>query len=242
MHQLIHRFLLNLNFKVDGVHKKMYLKIDDFKGMMAAVRDIMVDKKEFLVELDAKMGDGDLGLSMSKGFIEASKSMDNFTDIDIGKALFQSAIAMNNAASSTMGTLVSSAIMNAGKEVKGAEEIVPTELITMAQAAVDIIIKRGKAKIGEKTILDALVPAVDALKKDIIAGKSLEEAFGAAAKAAEEGVELTKDMIAQHGRAYYYGEKSRGVQDPGATMVMLTLQSLKKYFNKKNRTDKNRYK
>lgn len=218
----------------------MYLRIDDFKGMMAAIRDIMVDKKDFLVELDAKMGDGDLGLSMSKGFIEVSKTMNNFTDTDIGEALFQSAIAMNNAASSTMGTLVSSAIMSAGKEVKGAEEIVPEKLITMAQAAVDVIIKRGKAKVGEKTILDALVPAVDALKKDIIAGKFLEETFGAAAKAAKEGVELTKDMIAQHGRAYYYGEKSRGVQDPGATVVMLALQSLKKYFNKKSRTSSER--
>ena len=214
----------------------MCLSIDDFKGMMTAVRDIMVDKKDFLGELDAKIGDGDLGLSMSKGFIEASKIMDNFTDTDIGIALLQSAIAMNNAASSTMGTLVSSAIMSAGKEVKGKEEIVPEELITMAQAAVDVIIKRGKAKkVGEKTMLDALVPAVDALKKYIAAGKSLEEAFGAAAKVAEEGVELTKDMVAQHGRAYYYGEKSIGVQDPGATVVMLALQSLKKYFNKKSR-------
>lgn len=211
----------------------MKLKIDDFKKMINVVKGIMHENKDYLIELDAAMGDGDLGLTITAGFDAAAESINNYSGNDIGMALLQSAMAMNNAASSTMGTLVSSAIMRAGKPVKGKEKVDIEDFITMAEGTVEGIQARGKAKVGDKTILDSLVPAVDALKKELENGKTLAEAYMSAYQAAQKGVEATKDMVSQHGRAHYYGEKSKGKQDPGATVAMLATRAISDYFNNK---------
>jgi dihydroxyacetone kinase-like protein len=140
-------------------------------------------------------------------------------------------MAMNNAASSTMGTLVSSGIMQAGKTAKGLTEIDDQTFVKMVEEFVSGIKKRGKAEVGDKTILDAVVPAVESLKSDVGSGTDLAEAMVNALAAAEEGVESTKEMVSQHGRAHYYGEKSRGKVDPGAVAGMLIFKAVKDYLN-----------
>lgn len=208
----------------------MKLGISEFKDIMKSIKDIMQQNKEYLIELDSAMGDGDLGLTMAKGFVAVSKTMDDFTDKDIGKALFQAGVAMNNTASSTMGTLIATAMMRAGKTVKGKEEVELKEIVEMGFAAVEGIKDRGKAEVGDKTILDSLVPAVEALKESSDNGFPLPTAFEAAYQAAKDGVEATKNMISQHGRARYYGEKSKGKQDPGATVAMLAIEAIWNYL------------
>ncbi len=210
----------------------MDLMIKDFKGIMEAVRDIMVENKDYLIDLDSAMGDGDLGLTMSAGFNAAVKSLNDYDGEEIGMALMQSGMAMNNAASSTMGTLVSSAIIRTAKIAKGKAKIDSETYIGMAEAAVQGIMDRGKAKVGDKTILDSLVPAVEALKKGIGEGKTIVEAYKEASYAAEEGFERTREMVSQHGRAHYYGEKSKGKLDPGAAVAMLATKAIFNYLNR----------
>jgi phosphoenolpyruvate---glycerone phosphotransferase subunit DhaL len=209
----------------------MRFSIDEFRDVMRIINDKMQEDKDYLVDLDSVMGDGDLGLSMSKGFAVASRTMDDYTEKDIGKALFQAGIAMNNAASSTMGTLMATALMRAGKAVKGREEVDFADIVEMGFAVVEGIKERGKASLGDKTILDALVPAVEELKKGSEASSSVSSAFEAAYQAAKNGLEATKDMIAQHGRGRYYGEKSRGKQDPGATVAVLITEAISNYLS-----------
>ena len=231
MHLPILPFLLSLIS--DKGCGGMKLSITEFKGIINAVKDKMLENKEYLIELDSAMGDGDLGLTMSRGFEAASQVMTDFTGADIGKALFQAGIAMNNAASSTMGTLMATAIMRAGKAASGKDHVEPAEIVEMGEAAAQGIMDRGKAKVGDKTILDSFVPAVEALKEGVAKGISLQEVFDAACQAAKNGVEKTKEMVSQHGRAHYYGEKSKGKQDPGATVALLIFEAVKDYLIEK---------
>jgi dihydroxyacetone kinase-like protein len=208
----------------------MTYQINEIKEIMNSIKEIMDENKDYLIELDQKMGDGDLGLTMSKGFNAACESMAEDEE-DIGALLLKASMAMNNAASSTMGTLVSSGIMQAGKTAKGHTEIDDQTFVKMVEEFVDGIKKRGKAEVGDKTILDAVVPAVESLKSDLDSGTELPEAMVNALSAAEEGVEATKEMVSQHGRAHYYGEKSKGKVDPGAVAGMLMFKAVKDYLN-----------
>lgn len=208
----------------------MLFKTEDIKAILAAVRDLMQKNRDYLIELDQKMGDGDLGITMSNGFKAACKHYPE-SEADISKALLKASMAMNNAASSTMGTLVSSGMMEAAKTIKGKSEIESAEMIEMAEAFIAGIKKRGKAKVGDKTILDAVVPAVEKLKAEFEAGRELAAAFESAAQAAAKGAEATKEMISEHGRAHYYGEKSRGKIDPGAVAGKLIFEAVSDHLN-----------
>ena len=124
------------------------------------------------------------------------------------------------------GPLYGTAFMKAGMACKGLTELDGPAFVKAMEAAVDGIKMRGKATEGEKTMLDALCPALKALQDDVAAGKSLKEALTDAAAAAEKGVEYTKTIIATKGRASYLGERSVGHQDPGATSALYLLQVL----------------
>lgn len=209
----------------------MMLEIDDIKNIIQTVRNTMHENKEYLIKLDSVMGDGDLGLTVCKGFDSAAEAIQKYDGDDIGQALLQVGTSMSNAAG-TMGILLSSAIMSAAKVAKGKRELTDENMVEMGYAAVEGIKKRGKAKIGDKTILDSLIPGVEALDKAIKEGKELPAAYLDAVQAAEKGVEKTKGMVSQFGRAHYYGEKSRGKQDPGATVALLILQAISDYLKK----------
>jgi dihydroxyacetone kinase-like protein len=208
----------------------MTLKIDDIKGILLAIKETMHGNREYLIKLDSVMGDGDLGLTMCKGFDSAVEAIRNYDGDDIGQGLLQVSMSMSNAAG-TMGILLASAIMSAARVAKGKKELDDSDVVEMGYAAVGGIKKRGKAKVGDKTILDSLVPGVEALDKAVKEGKGLPAAYIDAVQAAEEGVEKTKEMVSRFGRAHYYGEKSRGNQDPGATVALLIFQAISNYLN-----------
>jgi len=208
----------------------MKLTIVEIREIVNILEDKMEEKKDYLIKLDSKLGDGDLGITLSKAFKAAKKSIEGFEGDDIGKALLKMAMSINNAASSTMGTLLSSGIMEAGKAVKGKEEITKYDIVDITDAVIKGIKKRGKAKKGDKTILDCFIPASRALKEKIKEDKSLLESLEFACKAAEKGVEETKDMVSQHGRARYYGEDSKGHKDPGAVAGLIIIKTIKNYM------------
>lgn len=211
----------------------MSFRLDNLRELMLFVGEEFKKNKSYLIELDAAMGDGDLGLTMEKAFKAANNSLANFPETDIGKALVNAAMAMAHEAAATMGTLFASGLMHAGKSVAKKEELSAPDLIVMGESMVEGIARRGKAKLGDKTILDSLIPAVKALDEGLKKEENLDKALKMAVKAADEGVEKTKEMVSKFGRAHYYGEKSRGKQDPGATVGLIFVKSLQDFFSSK---------
>lgn len=199
----------------------------DLLLFLEKTKAIMNRNREYLIDLDSVVGDGDLGLTMGDGFAAAYEEVENTTESDLGKILYQAGKAMSIKVPSTMGTLMASGFMQAGKAMKGKTELKDQDFVEMFQAYFDGVAVRGKAKVGEKTFLDGLYPAVESLKTGIAQGKNLKTLTEEAAIAAEKGFRNTTTMIAVHGRAATRGEESRKLEDPGAAVAMLMMQALK---------------
>lgn len=208
------------------------ITIDEVKEIFNEIKTIMDENRDYLVTLDGAMGDGDLGLTMANGFGAIVNALEKTDSVDIGTTVSKMGLVLNEAAPSTMGTLLATALMRAGKAVKGTVEIGLEEMVEMGKAAVGGIKDRGKADVGDKTIIDSLHPAVEALERAKEEGLDMGMAFKNALAAAQDGMERTKEIQAKFGRAAYYGEKSIGKQDPGATAGMLLVKAICNYFNK----------
>lgn len=197
---------------------------------MAAIIEGMAKKieaeKEYLTELDNEIGDGDHGINLARGFEAVEKKLPSLAGGDIGALLKGVGMQLVSTVGGASGPLYGTAFMKAGMACKGLTEIDGPAFVKAMEAAVDGIKMRGKAIEGEKTMLDALCPALKVMQDDVAAGKSLKEALQDAAQAAEKGVEYTKTIIATKGRASYLGERSLGHQDPGATSSLYLLQVL----------------
>ena len=197
---------------------------------MAAIIEGMAKKieaeKEYLTELDYEIGDGDHGINLARGFEAVEKKLPSLAGGDIGALLKGVGMQLVSTVGGASGPLHGTAFMKAGMACKGLTEIDGPAFVKAMEAAVDGIKMRGKATEGEKTMLDALCPALKVMQDDVAAGKSLKEALQDAAQAAEKGVEYTKTIIATKGRASYLGERSLGHQDPGATSSLYLLQVL----------------
>ena len=185
---------------------------------------------EELRQLDAVIGDGDLGVTVELGSKALLEYLASPVEDDIGQLLAKCGLQFNKASPSTFGTLLASAFMGAGKAAMGKTKIETEELGMIADGAVDGIKKRGKSEVGDKTMLDCLVPAVEALKKELADGVGLEAALDAAVTAAEEGMKATIPMMSRHGRASWHREKTIGVQDAGATAMYYLIESFARHL------------
>jgi len=198
----------------------------DVVDAVRRVSRMLIEQRDYLTSLDQAMGDGDMGITMGK----IGEALLAFTDAnpvdDIGKYLFQLGTATNKAAPSTMGTLTAGALMSAGKIVRDRTELEPGDLAAMFQAADEGIQSRGKAKLGDKTIVDALHPACEAFSAAIAAGSSLVAAGEAAIDAAAAGRDSVTPLRSKIGRASWVGERTEGIVDPGCAMFVLLLQAI----------------
>ncbi len=184
--------------------------------------EIMDENKDYLIELDAASGDGDLGLTMSKGFAAGRDAANESNEEDLGKLLFQIGSAMAKAAPSTMGTLMASGFIKAAKVFKGQTELAVADFAKFANAYYEGIQERGKANPGERTLLDSLKPACDAISAAVDGGDlDLHSLAEKGYKAALEGVEATKEMVAMHGKTVVHRAKLHGVPDQGAIVGSL---------------------
>lgn len=181
---------------------------------------------EYLTSLDQAMGDGDMGINMERIGTALSEYAKTTEISDIGKYFVGAGMATNRAAPSTMGTLLATALMRAGKEILGKTEITPVDLAAMFKASFQGMQERGKAQLGNKTILDALFPASEAFSNAINEGKSLREAGLLALKAAEEGRDKVTPLRSQIGRAGWVGERTEGKVDPGCAALVTILTAL----------------
>ncbi|MDO4788125.1 MAG: dihydroxyacetone kinase subunit L [Johnsonella sp.] len=203
----------------------------DLPGLFQGVADIFEEKKDELCEMDANMGDGDLGLTMQKGFSAFPRLLsENAEPEDIGKTLFKAGMKMAGLVPSTMGTLMASGIMEGGKLLKGKSRIEVAEFAGFLKAFAEGVQKRGKCQAGERTILDALLKGAERAEESAGAGGSLEDLMQAACEGAKEGVEATKDMVPKHGKAAVFAAKAKGVPDQGAMAGLYLLEGMRRFF------------
>jgi phosphoenolpyruvate---glycerone phosphotransferase subunit DhaL len=184
-----------------------------------------------LTRLDAAIGDGDHGTNMSRGFRAVLQRLDGLTDKDFSSVFRAVSMALIGKVGGAAGPLYGSFYLGMGKQLGSAEEATDAELAAALRAGYDAVVARGKAQVGDKTMLDAWDPALRALDEAIAEGVELGPALDRAAAAAAEGMKATIPMIARKGRASYLGERSRDHQDPGATSSHLILQALADVVN-----------
>ena len=196
---------------------------------LSLIAERITANKDYLTELDREIGDSDHGINMARGF---SAVMEKLTpeDSDIGAALKNAGMTLLSKVGGASGPLYGTAYMEAGKITAGKTELTPSDMKAIFDAAIAGIQKRGKAVKGEKTMLDAIIPAAEAFSAKIAGGADMVTALEAACESAREGVEYTKTIIATKGRASYLGERSIGHQDPGATSAMITLEAIRDFY------------
>ncbi|RYH11596.1 dihydroxyacetone kinase subunit DhaL [Tropicimonas sp. IMCC6043] len=195
-------------------------------GLVAELAAVIVENKAWLSEIDGKIGDGDHGVNMAKGFGRTAERLEGGESL--AEALSVLSDVLMSEIGGSMGPLYGMMFSGMAEAIEGAEEIDAEDFGAMLQAGLDEVRDIGSAEPGDKTLLDAYVPAVDAYGKALAAGSGMSAALEAMCAAAEAGRDATIDMVAKVGRAARLGERSRGVQDAGATSCALILCALAK--------------
>jgi dihydroxyacetone kinase-like protein len=190
--------------------------------------DMLAENKEYLTELDSAIGDADHGINMNRGFQAILKKLPSVQDKDAGTILKTAGMTLVSTVGGAGGPLYGTALMQAGMVVAGKYELTGADILAALEAALKGVMMRGKGKPGEKTMIDAIDPAIKALRESLNNGASTADALERAAAAAEQGMKDTIPMIAMKGRASYLGERSRNHQDPGATSSYLLIDMMAK--------------
>lgn len=194
------------------------------KKAITHISAVMTENRDYLVELDSRNGDGDLGISMSCGYQAVKEYLETTEETDLGKIMMKCSTVFNESAPSSLGTITSFGMMGMAKALKKKTDMDLGELAAAMDAGLQLIMEKAKSKPGEKTILDSLYPAIEALKAH--SAEDYKSAFAAAAQAAADGCEATKEMRSVHGRAAYYGDKSIGLVDGGAVVGKLLFEGI----------------
>lgn len=202
------------------------LTAEQVKNMFVYVGEQVIDSKPLLTEIDSAIGDGDHGVGMSVGFSNANEKLaaENYSDVNsifkgIGKAMINN---MGGASGVIFGTMFASGV----KKLESKESLSLELLATIFEKGLIAVKERGKANLGDKTMIDALEPAVESLKNSAINNEGIVEALEKAAESAQDGVEKTKNYIAKFGRAKSLGERAIGHQDAGATTIWIIFHSM----------------
>ena len=193
---------------------------------LQAFAAVLEQNKDYLSELDSAIGDADHGINMDRGFKKVMSQLASVADKDIGSILKTVSMTLISSVGGASGPLYGTLFLRAAIAVDGKQDLTDEDMVRLLQAGLDGVIQRGKAQLGDKTMIDALSPGVAAFQQTVVEGKSALEAMQQAVAAAEQGMKDTTPMLARKGRASYLGERSIGHQDPGATSSYLMLKSL----------------
>lgn len=200
--------------------------ITDVEFVMRHLAENIVANEKYFGELDAVVGDGDFGYSLARGFEIVLEQWDDFDRSDPGVFLTKIAAATSARIGGTSGPIWGTAMLRAGVQLKEHPEIEGADVVRALRASIEGIKARGQADVGDKTLLDSLVPAVDTLEAELATGNNPGAIVSAMAASAEEAAENTKTMQAMRGRAAYTGERSIGSVDAGAKAIAVLLKSL----------------
>ena len=206
----------------------------DVEAVVRTIATVAVDNEKYFGDLDAVVGDGDFGYSMARGFELVLQGWDGFDRTDIGTFLKKVAVVITSRIGGTSGPIWGTAFLRAGAAAGAADRLSPDQVVAMLRAAISGIMARGKSDVGDKTLLDALVPAVDAVEAAVLEGGTAASALRAAASTARERAEATRSMIAKRGRAAYTGERSIGTLDAGAVAVAVMFEALADQWAKRS--------
>ncbi len=187
---------------------------------------VLRENRDYLTRLDSAIGDADHGINMDRGFTAVLQKLQGAGEQDIGAILKTVGTTLVSTVGGASGPLYGTAFLRAGMVLAGKSELQDSDVQKALEAALEGIVVRGKAQPGEKTIVDALQPAIEAFKSTLAAGEPLKVALAKATERAEEGMKATIPMLAKKGRASYLGERSVGHQDPGATSTWLLLKTM----------------
>ena len=203
----------------------MAVSREDVLRWLNALQEVFSENQQQLTALDSAVGDGDLGISWERGFTAVQAELSANPPADLRSAFQNVATVLIRTMGGTSGPLVGTFFLRAGAACAGKSELAPADVVALFQAGADGIQQRGKAALGDKTMLDALLPAVDEMRGALEAGSGLSEILERGRAAAEAGMQATKTMQARKGRGSYLGDRSVGHQDPGATAAHLLVQT-----------------
>jgi dihydroxyacetone kinase-like protein len=203
------------------------VRADTVTTWMAEAENEIKAQSDYLTQLDAAIGDGDHGTNMRRGFDAVGKALaGQGARVPPGRLLVIAGKTLVSTVGGASGPLWGSALRRAGRALGDAETFDGRELALAIDAAIEAVVELGAASPGDKTMIDALVPAAETLRAALDSGVSLEAALEASAAAAQAGAEATTPMQARKGRASYLGERSIGHQDPGATSAVIIVAAL----------------
>ena len=203
----------------------MSITRDDALNWVKEVARVLGENSTYLTQLDAAIGDADHGANMDRGFKAVMNKMPEISDKDIGTIFKTIGMTLISTVGGAGGPLYGTFFLQAGMKTAGKMELNLADWTEALEAALGGVIMRGKAELGDKTMVDALTPAVAALKQALQDNQPINQALELCAQAAQQGMEGTIPLVARKGRASYLGERSAGHQDPGATSSHLVLKA-----------------
>jgi phosphoenolpyruvate---glycerone phosphotransferase subunit DhaL len=200
------------------------------QGIVRTIADTAMENEKHFCDLDAVVGDGDFGYSLARGFGKLLEGWDEMEYEDVAGLLRKTAIVLSSRIGGTSGPIWGTAFLRAGGALVGKPDPTGEDIVAALRASIEGIKQRGNADVGDKTLLDSLVPAVDTLEGQLKAGAGAADAVAAAAVTARESAHATKGMLAQRGRAAYSGERSLDSPDAGAIGVAVMFEAVSKTF------------
>ena len=203
----------------------MGVSYEDAVRFVRSYADVIAENKEYLTQLDSAIGDADHGINMNRGMQAALGKLETIPNGDVGNLLKTVGMTLVSTVGGAGGPLYGTLFLQFGTATAGKAELDAEDWAAALVAGVQGVQMRGKAEPGDKTMVDALIPARDAFRQALDDGASFEEALQRSTAAAEEGMKATIPWVARKGRASYLGERSAGHQDPGATSSYLLLKT-----------------
>jgi len=194
-------------------------------GWIRAFTAAIAENKEYLTELDSAIGDADHGINMNRGMQAVLAKLEGDGQPDVGALLKTVGMTLVSTVGGASGPLYGTLFLQMGSSAAGKPELSEEDWAAALAAGVAGVQRRGKAELGDKTMIDALVPAVEALRSSLAGGATAGEALHRSAEAARDGMTATIPLVARKGRASYLGERSADHQDPGATSSWLLLRT-----------------
>jgi len=201
------------------------LKLGDFKKIIININQTIQENASYLSELDSTIGDGDHGITIARGFRNAVGKLDETNPKSISELLKATGLTLISTMGGAAGPIFGSIFTEMAKSADGLQAIDLSNLYDMFYSALDKVSKLGGAKPGDKTLIDALFPAVESLKDSVSKGLAIKESLKKMSIAAKKGAASTKDMVSNKGKSRYHGQRSLGYQDAGANTMYLIIKA-----------------
>jgi dihydroxyacetone kinase-like protein len=203
----------------------MVVSQEQLLAWLEALQQVYAENKQYLTDLDSAIGDADHGINMDRGFTAVRVELEKNRPQDISATLKTVAMTLIRTVGGAAGPLYGTFFLRASTTCTGKAELQAADLVTMFEAGLAGVVQRGKAEPDDKTMVDALTPALNAMQQALDNGADLKEILRQGTTAAETGMKNTIPLQARKGRASYLGERSIGHQDPGATSSYLLIET-----------------